>query len=335
MDIREQSIPYEYRTKEYPVEVIVTKFQKEEIFVPPYQREFVWDKTRKSRFIESVFLGVPIMPFLVSISGSEAELEIIDGSQRIRTINEYVSGALKLSGLKNLEVLNGTVFGQLPRYEQNKFLLRDFRFHVVTDNATPEVRADIFDRVNTSHKTLSDSEIRKGAYNSPYYQFIQDFAKNDAQLKRLCPLPKTKIDRGEYDELVLRFYAYSSEYLSFKHDVASSLNRFVKKQAKKEVNRDGMEAQLRAVLDFVEKYFPRPYFARPGRETLTPRVRFEAISVGVHLAILQKPDLTPGSMDWLDSEEFSKQTTTDASNNPGRLKGRIEYVRDQLLKSEK
>ena len=159
-EIQIASIPYDYDTKEYPTEVIIQKYQKDQIFVPTYQRKFVWTNKQRSRFIESVFLGVPIMPFLVSISGEEAELEIIDGSQRIRTLVEYCSNELKLIGLEKLTSLNGTTFYDLSKNRQNKFLLRDFRFHVVTERATPDVRADIFNRVNTSSNKLSPSETR-------------------------------------------------------------------------------------------------------------------------------------------------------------------------------
>ncbi len=121
--IQRESVPYVYDTKEYPVEVIVSKYEKEQIFVPHYQRNYVWKKEEKSRFIESVFLGVPIMPFLVSVSGDEAELEIIDGSQRIRTLVEYCKDGFKLSGLKKLTELNGTVFSELTESRKNKFKL--------------------------------------------------------------------------------------------------------------------------------------------------------------------------------------------------------------------
>jgi hypothetical protein len=60
-------------------------------------------------------------------------------------------------------------------------------------------------------------------------------------------------------------------------------------------------------------------------------VRFEAISVGVNLAIKVNPALVPVSMDWLDSKEFNYHTTTHASNSSTRLKDRVEFVRDSLL----
>lgn len=328
--IRGESIPYNYNTKEYPVEVIVNKFDRDEIFVPHYQRNFVWDANRKSRFIESVFLGVPIMPLLVSVSGEEAELEIIDGSQRVRTLVDYLKDRFKLKGLKKLTELNGTVYSQLPNNVKNQFKLRDFRFHVVTDKASPETRADIFDRVNTSSKSLSPSEIRKGALQGTFYDFVMSCARSEL-LRKLCPIPAPKAARGEYEELVLRFFAYSDKYREFKHDVAPFLDEYVKRQNKQPEEHEQKRQELNAVLNFVDRYFEPPYFARRGRDNATPRVRFEALAVGINLAMRIEPNLEPTYMNWLESNEFKELTTSDASNNQGKLINRIEFVRDCLL----
>ncbi len=63
----------------------------------------------------------------------------------------------------------------------------------------------------------------------------------------------------------------------------------------------------------------------------TPRDRFEAIAVGTYLAVKENPDLQNLDLEWLKSEGFKIQTTSDASNNPNRLKNRVEFVRDGLL----
>lgn len=327
--IQHESVPYIYDTKEYPVEVIVTKYDKEQIFVPHYQRNFVWKPAEKSRFIESVFLGVPIMPFLVSVSGEDAELEIIDGSQRIRTLAEYCKDGFKLNGLQKLTELNGTKFSDLPDSRKNKFLLRDFRFHVVTDKASQEIRADIFNRVNTSANKLKSSEIRKGAYQGEFYNFIIECSKSEL-FRKVCPIPDSKAQRGEYEELALRFFAYSNSYQNFKHDVAPFLDEFLKSQ-NKGFDRDVLKRDFNSVMGFVEENFEPPYFARKGRDNATPRVRFEALSVGIYLALKQNPNLNPTDLSWLESDEFKIHTTSDASNNQGRLKARIEFVRDCLL----
>lgn len=327
--IQLESVPYNYDTKEYPVEVIVAKFLKDQIFVPHYQRNYVWKLEEKSRFIESVFLGVPIMPFLVSMSGEDAELEIIDGSQRIRTLVDYNNDSFKLSGLEKLTELNGTFFSDLPESRKNKFLLRDFRFHVVTDKANKEIRADIFKRVNTSANKLKSSEIRKGAYQGPFYEFIIECSK-DKTFRKVCPIPESKINRGEYEELALRFFAYAESYKKFKHDVAPFLDDFLKSK-NKNFDKETMKENFDMVMRFADTYLGPPYFARKGRDNATPRVRFEALSVGIYLALKQNPKIVPTDFSWLDSEDFKKLTTSDASNNQGRLKARIEYVRNCLL----
>jgi hypothetical protein len=60
-------------------------------------------------------------------------------------------------------------------------------------------------------------------------------------------------------------------------------------------------------------------------------VRFEALSVGVYLALQKKPNLVPSEIDWLDSKEFKVYTRSDASNSRPKVKARIEFVRDKLL----
>lgn len=329
--IQRESVPYVYDTKEYPVEVIVAKYIKDQIFVPHYQRNYVWKLEEKSKFIESVFLGVPIMPFLVSVSGDDAELEIIDGSQRIRTLHEYCNDGFKLSGLKKLTELNGTFFSELTESRRNKFLLRDFRFHVVTDKADIEIRSDIFNRVNTSANILKPSEIRKGAYQGAFYDFIIECSQSET-FRKVCPIPSEKEKRGEYEELALRFFAYAYSYQNFKHDVAPFLDEFLKRK-NKGFDKEIMKQDFDMVMNFAERYFQPPYFARKGRENATPRVRFEALAVGIFLALKTEPNIQPIDFSWLDSTEFKELTTSDASNNPGRLKKRIEFVRDCLLKT--
>ncbi len=329
--IRVEKIPYDYDTKEYPIEVIKLKYSKGQLFVPQYQREFVWDEKQSSRFIESILLGVPIMPFLVSsIYDCAGKLEIIDGSQRIRSIYKFINNEFKLKNLRKLYKLEGLYYEDLPSWVQNDFMLRDFRFHVITEKADLTVRADIFDRVNTSSKKLTDSEIRKGAFQGEFYSFIIDCANNKL-FRKLCPISNEIAKRGEYEELVCRFFAYSEKYTEAKHEVAGFINRYVQDKTKSGFDRTEMENSFNMMLKFVEKYFEPNYFS-PGKRA-TPRVRFEAIAVGVYLALKEYPTLEISNIDWILSKEFKEKTTSDASNNPGRLAGRIEYVRDQLISS--
>ncbi len=64
IEVQQRNVSYD--TKEYTIEIIVDKYlngldnEENEFFVPDYQREFVWDELRQSRFIESLIMGLPI-----------------------------------------------------------------------------------------------------------------------------------------------------------------------------------------------------------------------------------------------------------------------------------
>jgi uncharacterized protein with ParB-like and HNH nuclease domain len=98
-----QNVSYDIR--EFTLEYYVDKYLKNEesgtneLFVPDYQREFIWDYKRQGRFIESVILGLPVPLFFVAEINEgndefDGRLEIVDGSQRIRTLAAFVSNEL-------------------------------------------------------------------------------------------------------------------------------------------------------------------------------------------------------------------------------------------------
>ena len=88
------------------------------------------------------------------------------------------------------------------------------------------------------------------------------------------------------------------------------------------------------MLAFVKQYFSNG-FRKKQNDNTVPRGRFEAIAVGVALAQDTGQTLNTNNIKhWIDSEEFKEKTTSDAANNKSKLTGRIEFVRDKLLKHE-
>jgi len=69
---------------------IMNLYRSNELIISPaYQRLFQWKPIQKTRFIESLLLGIPIPPIFVF--QSEAGVwELIDGLQRISTVLEFV-----------------------------------------------------------------------------------------------------------------------------------------------------------------------------------------------------------------------------------------------------
>src|SRR5262245_40910409 len=112
-EIVEQSKRIDFYITEYSVELLAGKMKNGDFYVPAYQREFTWEPERSSRFIESLLLGLPI-PFLFFWEMPDGRLEIVDGSQRLRTIQEFVLGDFRLGDLEALPTLSGFRFTDLP-----------------------------------------------------------------------------------------------------------------------------------------------------------------------------------------------------------------------------
>lgn len=325
--IKQRQSDVDYDTKDFTIGYIIQAFQADLFYIPEYQRKFVWDEPRQRRFIESVLLGLPI-PFLFIAEMEDGRLEIIDGAQRVQTLEAFVNNDLVLKQLEKLPALNGFRFVDLPEPQQRKFNNRALRMIVLDESTVVDVRKDIFDRINTSSLPARASEIRTGAFGGPFYEVIKKCAK-DKDFLKLCPIAEGVRKRGEAEELVLRFFAYSDSYKKFQHDVTKFLDAYIR-QHRDNFDAEEMHDRFSRMIEFVAKHFPYGFAKAPNAKT-TPRVRFEAISVGVHLALKHDPDLEPPPIDWLESPEFKKQTTTHASNSGPKLRARIEYVRDQLL----
>jgi hypothetical protein len=328
--IRSAQTHIAYDTKEYVVELIVNRFDTQFFFIPDYQRNFVWDTKKQSKFIESVLMGLPI-PFMFGVENTDGNIEILDGAQRINTLSSFLKNELVLESMERLDLLDGVTFEQLPSAQKKKLLDRSMRMVILPETVDLQVKLDMFERINTGSLDLKDSEIRKGAYSGDFFNFIQECAE-DEQFNRLCPVSVKGKNRGEREELVLRFFAYSDGYQNFKHSVSNFLDTFLLKKNKEGFDKDLMFEEFRKVLNYVERNIPAG-FAKTIKAKSTPRVRFEAISIGINLALRDFPDLPDRDMTFLDGAEFKKQVTSHASNSGPRLKGRVEHVRNSLLEN--
>lgn len=337
--ISEQKI-VDYDTHEFTIEVLLSKFNNDEIFVPDYQREFVWRQDRQSKFIESLLIGIPI-PYLFLSDTADGNLEIVDGWQRLSTIKAFSEGHLKLQSLEKIPSLNGKTINDLKESRKKKFKNKSIRAIILSDKADENVRFDIFERINTGSAELKAMEKRRGYLPGPANDFIRKEVVNNKQFIEMLSITQAKIKRRENEELALRFYAYSDNYLNFTKSVEGFLNDYLKIKNKEweilseeeldKVKTDKLN-ELINVFEFVQKYFPNGFYKNAKSKQIS-RVRFEAIAVGTNLALRENSNINPKNFNWLKSNEFIELVTTDGSNTKQRLRGRIEYVRNKLLEN--
>lgn len=331
----------DHEIREFPISVIVDKFQtglaedEAELFIPDYQREFVWNNKQKSRFIESLLLNLPIPYIFVADIGSgenEGRLEIVDGSQRIRTLHQFTNNMLTLEGLQKLVTANGFKYSDFSTPRRLRFDRKTIRMIELTEHCDEETRREIFDRLNTGGKKLTTMEQRQGSNDGPFLAFVNEISEN-ALFQSICPLGDARKRRSEYPELALRYFAYTEEYLEFRKSVDEFLTTYLKRKNAEYNEQDAaaLATKFHKMCEFIETYFPNG-FRKVKNATTVPRIRFEALAVGATLALEEEPDLVPqGIENWINSKEFITHTRSDASNSKPKVKARIEYVKNKLL----
>jgi hypothetical protein len=336
LQIVEQSKKIDFFLTEYTVELLAKKMNDQEFEIPGYQREDTWEPERKSRFIESLLMGLPI-PFLFFWEKPETgKLEIVDGSQRLRTIQQFILGDLVLTDLDTLTELGGMQFRDLSEARQRKVRNRSVRGIVLNEHADDQARFEIFDRINTSSKIANKAEVRRGALTGKFLDLVIDLTK-EPTFEKLAPMPDKTVKLREREELVTRFFAYGDGLEGYQDRPSDFLFQYAKKMnAKFLVQPDEIVAYRKRFQDtmaFVEKTFPYGFKRKPDG-IATPRTRFEAIAIGSYLALRDRPDVANQRHDvlsWITGSEFEQVIGSDGANAIARLRGRMGFVRDQLL----
>ena len=143
---------------------------------PPFQRLYRWKLYQKTRFIESLLLGLPIPPIFVYASGSTWEL--IDGLQRLSTVLEFTGllttgeniaeQPLRLEGTKLLPSLKGRAWQEsapgvgdgLSVDQQFDIKRTRIRVEILKRESDENAKFELFQRLNTGGSHLSEQEIR-------------------------------------------------------------------------------------------------------------------------------------------------------------------------------
>ncbi len=328
--ILELSKRIDFYLTEYSVELLAKKMKDGEFVIPDYQRDDTWEEPRKSRFIESLLMGLPI-PFLFFWERPDGKLEIVDGSQRLRTIQQFVDGQLTLGPLKELNKLERMCFVDLPESRQRKINNRSIRGIVLNEHADAQARFDLFDRINTGSKVANKAEVRRGAYTGPFLDLVIKLSK-DELFQKLAPVPEKSVKLREREELVTRFLAYTDGLEGYHDRVSEFLDNYAMLMNKKfsvdELLADEYGRRFEETMEFVQKVFPNG-FRKSKSNTTTPRTRFESIALGSYFALQRKPSLSdnlPSVSGWINSEEFKEITSSGGSNVKSTIVNRVNYV---------
>ena len=197
---------------------------------PNFQRREVWDAKKKSQFIESLILGIPIPSILLADDRRNNKYIVIDGKQRLNTIVEFLASekngkGFKLKGLEILNKLNNCNYYKLLTEGDLVLYLSKFQDAIlkasIVKNYTEDQLYFIFNRLNTGSVPLSTQELRQSLFPGDFLNYINEFSYGNEQIKKVLGI-KNPDKRMKDVELVVRYFSFKH----FRNEYSNSLNDF-------------------------------------------------------------------------------------------------------------
>ena len=141
----------------------------------------------------------------------------------------FLEDDFQLRGLTAYPELEGFYFSELDPRFQRHIINRTVRCIVILKGTHPQIKFDVFERLNTGSVKLNPQELRHGIYNGSLMDLIEKISK-DKTWQSLSGTKQNKRMKG--DELILRFLALAEDWRNY----AKPLNSFINNYA--ELNRE-------------------------------------------------------------------------------------------------
>ena len=249
--------PAERKVVTQPIDLSISSLIEQwdlgQLTLPQIQREYVWDNGKASRLAESLILNIPV-PVVYFAETKDATYEIIDGHQRVRSIVRYIKNEFNLSGLAVLHEYKGLRYHQLPEREQRFLKMRTIRAIIISVESHPNMKFEIFERLNTGAISLNAQELRNSIYRGPFNDLLHNLVKEPAF--RNLMLTKTPRKRMVDEELVLRFFALRELLDVYRTPLKRFLNTFM--SDRREIGIDDvsqLESTFARTIECIERVF--------------------------------------------------------------------------------
>lgn len=222
---------------------IISMYQNDDLIInPEFQRFFRWNNYQKTRFIESILLGIPTPPIFVA-EDKDGKWELVDGLQRLSTIISFF-GLLKApSKDKNkwtlekaplISSLEGINVDTLPSLFQRNIKRAYCRVEIIKWDSHIDMRYELFNRLNTGGSSLTEQEIRNCIFRengNDFNNFMRELA-NIEKFIELTDISSKKRDELYLDELVLRFISLKEDYSSMTNNLSEHMTNFMQEETK-------------------------------------------------------------------------------------------------------
>lgn len=228
---------------------------------PRFQRRDAWDITRKSRFIESLILGLPVPQIVLAMSQTErGKYLVLDGKQRLLTIlqfygkSETSNNSFSLRGLQLRPDLNKLKYDDLTKNILNSSDIsaldnQTIRTILIRNWKSEKLLYQIFLRLNVESTPLSPQELRQALHPGPFSNFVDDKSISSVALRKILR-SNTPDYRMRDVEILIRHIGFHYFMPSYRGNLKEFLDDTCEKLNK---NWDSEEERLEDVLDAFEK----------------------------------------------------------------------------------
>jgi hypothetical protein len=314
---------------------------------PKYQRRERWSSEKQSALIESFILNVPIPPIYLA-EDDYGNYSVIDGKQRLTAIFLFMKKKMKLLSLENFKEMEGATFEDLPNSIQNALNIRPYvRIVTLLKQSDPNIKYEVFTRLNTGGEPLIPQEIRNVAYRGKVNDLVFSLAKNDF-LKRQLKIKdsRSKPYRMMIDaEYVLRFFTLLDEWKNFSGYMRISMDSFMKKRQNEGKDFvDNLREQFSTSIQCCESIWGKSAFKRyvNGQwRNLVLSGMYDAQMLGVSLlnnaererAVQNKEQIIAKTIDLLKNDDKFETSVRQFTSNPESVRYRIESMFKALKKA--
>lgn len=237
----ETSAPQTYNISSYgadfDVDGLVKRMKRGDIFIPPFQRDYVWNLSDASRFIESLLLGLPVPGIFLAKDPDSNKSLVIDGQQRLKSLQFFYDGYFnpkpdqktrRLFKLLNVQPqFEGKTFEDLD--EKDKVRLNDSIIHAtVIKQESPEGDDTsvyhVFERLNAGGRKLMPQEIRTAIFHGNLIELLRQL-NTTAEWRAIFGKESNRL---KDQELILRFLAMYFTGSDYAKPMCEFLNKFNK-----------------------------------------------------------------------------------------------------------
>ncbi len=214
---------------DWTAETVLSQISRGNIQLDPeFQRRDAWARARKSRFIESLVVGLPVPQIVLAEKPKQRGVYIVlDGKQRLLTLTQFASAedddhTLRLSGLDIRRDLNGAGYLDLAPNDRNAFDNQTIRTVVVRNWDSDRFLFAVFLRLNTGNLPLSPQELRQALHPGDFVRFANSFTSNSVVFREMLGLSRPDFRMRDV-ELLVRYFGFHN----FLPDYSGNLKPFL------------------------------------------------------------------------------------------------------------